>query len=89
MATLTGMAPKDLQHMVFQMGRAGEQLKYQEVRDKIMSVASHRSQMATPAPMDIGWVGEYDAAWGGHPELPADSQSGPEADVDAVARSNN
>ena len=56
-AIITGMAPKDLQDMVFQIGRAGERLKYQEVRDKIMSVASHRSQMATPTPMDIGWAG--------------------------------
>ena len=52
-AILTGMAPKDLQDMVFQLGRAGERLKYPEVRDKIMSVASHRSQMATPVLVDI------------------------------------
>ena len=88
-AILTGMAPKDLQDMVFQMGRAGEQLKYLEVRDKIMSVASHRSQMATPTPMDIGWTGEYDPEWDGNPGSAASPESGAEAEVDAVVRANN
>ena len=76
------MAPKDLQDRVFQLGRARERLKYPEVRDKIMSVASHRSQRATPVPMDIGWAGEYDLEWDGNPELAAGSD---DADINAVA----
>ena len=59
-AILTAMIPRDLQDMVFQMGHAGEELKFSAVRDKVMSVASHRAQMATPTPMDIGQVGELD-----------------------------
>ena len=57
-AIITGMIPRDLQDMVFQMGKSGEVLKYREVRDKVMSIASHRAQMATPTPMEVGWVGE-------------------------------
>ena len=59
-AILTAMIPRDLQDMVFQMGHAGEELKYSAVRDKVMSIASHRAQMATPTPMDIGQVAEAD-----------------------------
>ena len=57
-AILTSMLPRDLQDLVFQQGQVGEALKYQSIRDKVMSIASHRSQMATPAPMDIGYLGE-------------------------------
>ena len=33
-AIITGMIPRDLQDMVFQMGRAGESLKYRDVRER-------------------------------------------------------
>ena len=55
---MTSMIPRDLQDIVFQMGHAGSMLKYTEVRDKVMSIASHRAQMATPTPMEISKVGE-------------------------------
>ena len=68
-AIITGMVPRDLQDMIFQMGRAGEDIKHIEVRDRVMGIASHRGQMVTPSPMDIGWVGEqgwdYDLEEGG------------------------
>ena len=63
--------------MVFQMGHAGESLKYRDVRDKVMSIASHRAQMAVPAPMDIGQVG-------GRPECDLDYWE--ELEGDAVAK---
>ena len=56
-AILTGMLPRDLQDMVFQMGHLGETMKYAAVRDRVMSIASHRAQMVTPSPMDIGYLG--------------------------------
>ena len=59
-AILTAMIPRDLQDMVFQLGHAGKELRYSAVRDKVMSIASHRSQMATPTPMDIGQVEEHE-----------------------------
>ena len=59
--------------MVFQLGHGDGDLKYLEVRDKVMSVASHRSLMAVPTPMDIGRVGaeyvEWQEEWGEEEEL--------------------
>ena len=61
-AVLVSMFPRDFQDMVFQLGSMGEGLKYVEVRDKVVSVAGHRVQMAQPVPMDVGaldwWGGE-------------------------------
>ena len=85
-AIITGMIPRDLQDMVFQMGRAGEDLKYREVRDKVMSIASHRAQMATPTPMDIGRVGDYHYDYNDG-EFEQWGETGPELDVDAVGAS--
>ena len=78
-AILTTMLSRDLQDMVFQQGKMGEALTYKDVRDKVMSVASHRAHQATPAPMDVGCVGD-----GEHP----DNQWGCEdcQDVDAVTK---
>jgi len=62
LAVLVSVLPKDLQDMIFQMGsREGKskQVEYQEVRDKVMSVAGNRIQMATRCPMDVGAVGGY------------------------------
>lgn len=78
-AILTSMIPRDLQDMVFQMGHVGEVLKYAAVRDKIMSIASHRAQMATPTPMEINHLGEpYEE----HGEYWGDE----EIEVDAVGK---
>ena len=84
-AIITGMIPRDLQDMIFQMGRAGEDLKYKEVRDKVMSIASHRAQMATPTPMDSGWVGDWqcDHESGEHEHW---THTGQQLEVDAVGR---
>ena len=83
-AIITGMIPRDLQDMVFQLGHAGQSLKYRDVRDKVMSIASHRAQMSIPTPMDVGWVGEPVAEgdtgdWAYDPEL----------EVDAVSKTTN
>ena len=81
-AILTGMIPRDLQDIVFQMGHAGEVLKYSAVRDKVMSIASHRAQMAVPTPMDIGQIG---GQWEEEPDL----WEGGEVDVDAVGKGSS
>lgn len=76
-AILTSMIPRDLQDYVFQQGQLGKKLLYREVRDKIMSIASHRTQMVTPAPMDVGCLGEAEE-WEGEEQQ----------DIDAVTRGN-
>ena len=83
-AIITGMVPRDLQDMIFQMGRAGENLGYREVRDKVMSIASHRAQMATPTPMEIGWLGQQDQTWDGSTDDEHGWNFGLETEIDAV-----
>ena len=85
-AIITGMVPRDLQDMIFQMGRAGEDLGYREVRDKVMSIASHRSQMAIPTPMDIGYLGQQEQIWDGSPDAEHGWDFSPDLDVDAVGK---
>ena len=43
-AVLIMMLPKDLQEMVYQMGNVGEDLRYQEVREKVIAVAGHKAK---------------------------------------------
>ena len=74
-AILTSMLSRDLQDLVFQQGKTRETLTYKTVRDKVMSIASHRSQMATPSPMDIGCLGES-------------NEEREEHEVDAIIRGN-
>ena len=84
-AIITGMVPRDLQDMVFQMGKTGERLLYKEVRDKIMSIASHRAQMAMPVPMDIGWAGGSDPEGAANPDVSYFGETYFESEIDAVA----
>lgn len=80
-AILTGMLSSDLQDFVFQMGQTGDAIRYTAVRDKLMALASQRSQRMTPSPMDIGCV-EDDSEM----NCPQDT---PEfIEVDAVEREN-
>ena len=59
-AVLVGMLPKDFQELVFQWGSLGKDLGFAEVRDKVLTIATHRAQMAQPVPMDIGAMeGDY------------------------------
>ena len=58
-AVLVGMLPKEYQDICFQQAtgissEAATQEKYDELRDKIMSMAGQRVSMGTPVPMDIG-----------------------------------
>ena len=62
-AILTAMLPRDLQDLVFQQGRVGEALQYRAVRDKVMSIASHRAQMLMPTPMDVGCLDKSSEHW--------------------------
>ena len=53
-AILISLLPNELQDMVYQT-QEGE-IEYSKVRDKVVSLASYRIQMASPTPMDIGAV---------------------------------
>ncbi len=55
------MIPQDFQDVIFQNATSPD-FKYKEIRDKVMCVASHRVQMVTPQPMDIGRVGLEEGA---------------------------
>lgn len=63
-AILISIIPREYQDMVFQLGTGQVDAEYKEIRDKVVSVAGNRGQMATPVPMDIGQVGQ--AEWFGH-----------------------
>ncbi len=54
MAVLVSVLPKELQDMVFQMGKVGDELGYKEVRDKVIAVAGHKAKTKTPKPYDRG-----------------------------------
>ena len=60
-ALLTSMLPRDIQDMVFQQGRIGEALRYRDVRDKVMGIASNRSHELIPTPMDVSCLEEATA----------------------------
>ena len=49
-AVMISFLPKEFQDMVFQMGSAGEDLRYVEIRDKVVGVAGHRAQGSQPRP---------------------------------------
>ena len=78
-AILTSMLSRDLQDMVYQQGKLGEKLTYKEVRDKVMSVASHRAEQATPTPMEVGRIG-------GESELDESWQADGAEEIDAIAK---
>ncbi len=65
---LVGMLPQEYQDICFQQATgissdAAPQEKYEELRDKIMSMAGQRVSMSTPVPMDIGALSQGDE-WG-------------------------
>ena len=49
--------------MVFQLGTGQADVDYKEIRDKIVSVAGNRAQMATPVPMDVGQVDREESSF--------------------------
>ena len=66
-AVLIMMLPKDMQEMVYQMGKVGEDLMYQEVRDKVVAVAGHKAKIRIPMPREeSAGVQEVQSwSWGG------------------------
>ena len=81
-AVLVSMLPNELQDMVFQnMGSEDKEFDYEVVKDKVVSLARYRIQMASPTPMDIGAVNngstqcnhsyeqQWVPDWHGEPEL--------------------
>ena len=63
-AILMSMILNECQHMALQLG-AAKHANFQEVRDKVMSVAGNRLQMSAPVPMDVGQAGHeaYAGGW--------------------------
>ena len=64
-AVLISMIPKELQDIALQMGKLGEDIAYQEVKEKIMAVASNKAGMRVPKEgkgiYDVGWdMGGWD-----------------------------
>ena len=53
-AILLSMLSNELQDVVFQSQESD--IEYSKIRDKVMSLASHRIQLSSPTPMDIGAV---------------------------------
>ena len=65
-AVLIMMLPKDMQEMVYQMGKVGEELRYQEVRDKVIAVAGHKAKVRIPVPKEETGIQEVESwSWGG------------------------
>ena len=67
-AVLVTVIPKELQDMVFQLSEVGKELNYQEVRNKVVSVAAMKSQSIIPRPAAdvdmMGWGEEHTDNWG-------------------------
>ena len=65
-AVLIMMLPKELQEMVYQMGNVGEELRYQDVSDKVIAVASHKAKVRIPVPKEETGIQEVESwSWGG------------------------
>ena len=48
------------------MGKVGEDLQYQEVRDKVVAVAGHKAKVRVPLPREEGGIHEVENwSWGG------------------------
>ena len=62
LAVLIGMLPKDYQDMAMQNVGLMSDMKYKEVRDYIINVATQRLFMYKPTPMDIDGV--WNEEWG-------------------------
>ncbi len=56
LAILIGMLPKDFQDMAMQNGSMMSVMKYENVRDYVISVATQKAAMSTPKPMDVDQV---------------------------------
>ena len=53
-AIFVSMLPNEFKDIVYQMGSIGKDMKYLEIRDKVVSIAGMRAQKQHPSPMDIG-----------------------------------
>jgi len=87
-AILISMIPREYQDMVFQLGSGQADVEYKEIRDKVVSVAGNRAQMATPTPMDVGQVdreGSDYAEWFGEGGEGLEGEGGQEYGDDVMA----
>ena len=60
-AILTSMLPAEFQNLVFEHWGGGE-IRYEAIKDKVLSVAGSRISQSTPVPMDIGEAGDLNPA---------------------------
>ena len=85
-AILISTIPREYQDMVFQLGTGQADVDY--IREKIVSVAGNRAQIATPTPMDIGQVdreGSDYAEWFGERGEGLEGEGGQEYGDDVMA----
>ena len=68
-AIVTAMLPLEFRDMIYQ-AQGAKDVIYEEVRDKVLSVAGCRIESAQPTPMDVGAVGKEE--WGGDSAAEAD-----------------
>ena len=98
-AVFVGMLPKEYQDMCFQQSTgvsADSEVKYTELRDKIMNIANQRMSMITPTPMDIDAMNqqggsEWNDMWG-YGGMPATGMGWEDPqyayDIDSVGKGN-
>ena len=86
-AVLIMMLPKELQEMVYQMGNVGEELRYQEVRDKVIAVAGHKAKVRIPLPREEVGVQEVQSwSWGGTECVECEDSGWYGGEVDALGK---
>ena len=79
---LLSMLPKELQDIVFQMGKGEEELSYREVREKVVAVAGNRVKLRT-LKGEKG-INEIDFDWGGYGGEEEEDWSG--GSIDAMGK---
>ena len=72
-AIVTAMLPLEFRDMIYQ-AQGAKDVIYEEVRDKVLSVAGCRIESAQPTPMDVGVVDKVKSGdeWGGDSAAEAD-----------------
>ena len=66
LAILIGMLPEDFQDMAMQNGSMMSVVKYENVRDHVISVATQKAAMSIPKPMDVDQVWTWNDEWGAY-----------------------
>ena len=85
LAFFIGMLPKDFQDMAMQNGSLMSIMKYEHVRDYVISVAAQKAAMSTPKPMEVDQVWTWSDELGGYiMEVRNEGEGGSEASTMGV-----